>query len=577
MSPLSLLETNLYLCGFIHHNMTAKPSRIKKDSVYTYLDREKGMTCPLCEHTLTHEYNDGGREVVTLKGSLWVITNYYKCSNPDCDLHDAFPITHNSCIKRKKHSVEVWAKVIQHHFKYDMNYKKIADLIWDDWEISISQGTVRNVCQYFEMAGIQHKDTEIRNEIVDNGKIFLSLDGAQPIEGEPALWIFTDRLTDNILDARLLESAPAEILREIYEEIEEKFGVPIEAVVSDKQQNIVNSVRDFNPEIIHVYCQYHFLSHIAEPIESKDSHLKKTLRKKVRSFSLVQTEPPEEKEEQVTKASPVAEIFMPIAEELKCAISVRGDKFKRLAGKEIYLNLRHILSRLEEIQVEGLPGKVARSLSILIKSLQGLLGTTGSLYEDLCRLIHDFRWLQALLNHRDWSGAQIKKYMQRWLTVLHDRLEGASMEHDPSELKWQYSSYNMSIQAAWQQWIRLEKSYSAGLYCAYDDPDLDFTNNAKEQLINQSKAHFKALLGRQNVARAYQSRGGLYTRLMDIDYSKENISSVLLASETPLIEVNRRKHNAQYTVHRRKWRIRKEETGNFEKFKDNLQSLKKYG
>ena len=137
--------------------MTVKPPEIEKDTVYTYWESGEGMTCPLCGNSLTHEFNDGGREVITLKGSLWVVTNYYRCVNLDCELHDAFPVTHNSCIKRKRHSVEVWAKVIQHHFKYHLNYHQVAELIWDDWEISISESTVRNVCQYFEMAGLQYK------------------------------------------------------------------------------------------------------------------------------------------------------------------------------------------------------------------------------------------------------------------------------------------------------------------------------------------------------------------------------------------------------------------------------------
>ena len=87
------------------------------------------------------------------------------------------------------------------------------------------------------MAGLQHKNKEAREIIKKNGKIFLSLDGAQPIEGEPALWLFTDRLSDTVLFARLLESAPAEVLQEIYAEIETNFEASIAAVISDKQSN----------------------------------------------------------------------------------------------------------------------------------------------------------------------------------------------------------------------------------------------------------------------------------------------------------------------------------------------------
>jgi hypothetical protein len=554
--------------------MTAKPLEIKKETIHTYWESEAGMYCPLCGNKLRHEFNDGGREVITLNGPIWVVTNYYGCINLGCDLHKAFPITHSSCIKRKRHSVEVWAKVIQHHFKFHLNYSQVAELIWSDWEIAISESTVRNICQYFEMAGLQHKNREAREKIRKSGKIFLSLDGAQPIEGESALWIFTDRVTDTVLLARLLESAPAELLQQIYTEIEEKFGVPVVAVVSDKQPNIVNSVKLFNPNIPHVYCQYHFLNHIAAPINAKDSHLRTTLKKTIRSFSLVQNEPTEIKDIEVTKDSPVAEVFQPIVEELKCAISARGNQFDTFTGKEAYLNLEYVLNRLEEYQLDVFPKKVVRSFHALIGSIKKLLNATKPLYDEICDLLHDFQWLRAILSHREWSSNQIKKWVEKWLLVLHKRLERISIEHHAENLKWQYPCSEITVQEVWQQWIRLEHSYRDGLYCAYDNPDLEFTNNAKEQLIHHTKAHFKSLLGRQNVARAYQSRGSIYAHLIDFDFSKEHFSTVLLASETPLVEINRLEHNTQYTIIRRKWRIREQETGNFIRFERNLQALK---
>jgi hypothetical protein len=557
--------------------MTAKPPYIKKETVYTYFESDRGMRCPMCGENLAHEFNDGGREVVTLEGPLWVVTNYYRCLNQECDLHKAFPITHSSCIRRKRHSVEVWAKVIQHHFKFHLNYQQVCELIWNDWKISISESTVRNVCQYFEMAGLNHQKTEIKKEVRKNGKIFLSLDGAQPIEGEPTLWIFTDRLTDSVFDARLLERAPAEVLEQIYEQIEQRFGIPIVAVISDKQSNIVNSVKNFNDSIPHAYCQYHFLNHVADPINSKDSHLRTTLKKTVRSLSLVQNEPPDKKEIEISKTTPVAEVFLPVVEELKCAISTKGNQFKVFAGKEAYLNVASVLNRLKNAQISGVPKKVKRSFRTLVASLQTLLTSTRPLYNEVCELTKDFQWLRAIFSHREWSGNRIEKWVRRWISVLRLRLERANKEHRGEKLKWQQSRSSMSLPSVWQQWIRLEHSYSDGLYCAYDDPHLDVTNNAKEQLIHHTKAHFKSLLGRQNIARAYHSRGSIYAHLVDFDFSDESVSSVLLASETPLIEVNRRKHNAQYTVERRNWRIREQNTGNFEQFETNLQLLKNGG
>ena len=79
---------------------------------------------------------------------------------------------------------------------------------------------------------------------------------------------------------------------------------------------------------------------------------------------------------------------------------------------------------------------------------------------------------------------------------LQNRLEKKDLENDPSKIKWKQPKVSMTIGEAWQQWIRLVDSYSDGLFAAYDDENLDFTNNTKEQLFGRSKYHFRALLGK---------------------------------------------------------------------------------
>ncbi|KKM17619.1 hypothetical protein LCGC14_1673960 [marine sediment metagenome] len=108
---------------------------------------------------------------------------------------------------------------------------------------------------------------------------------------------------------------------------------------------------------------------------------------------------------------------------------------------------------------------------------------------------------------------------------------------------------------------------------AYDMEELEFTNNPMEQLFHRSKHHFKALLGRDNVSSAFLSHGALHVQLLDVDFSKKNVSDVLLACETPLIEANRRELNAQYATVKRTWRIRDIDTGNIARFEDYIRQL----
>jgi len=546
--------------------MPAKPNDIHATTRYTYWDSTEGFTCPLCSSRLQHEFNNGGRKVETLKGSLWVITNYYSCTNRDCEMHEAFPAVYPSVIQRKRFALDVWAKVIQHHFKHHLNYSLIVELMWDDWTVSISRGTVKHICEYFEMAGKQYMDEKVLNEVKSNGRIVLSLDGAQPVKNEPSLWVFSDCLTGHVLLARNLDSAPASRLVDNFKEIETLFSVPIVAVISDKQRNIVNAVKRFKPDIPHVYCQYHFLNHVIEPIASKDSHLKTTLKKAVRQFSIVVNS-------NQADSNDFYKLFLPVSEELKCAISTRGDRFKTFPGVECHANLKYVLDRLRPFQAFSLSFKVSRSLESVIEALTNLLLETQQLRDEIMSLIPDLVQVQEIFRKRKNRSTHIKKLIDKWVYMLQSRLKRREIEYDPRNIKWQQPSYNLSCEEVWQQWIRLVNSYSEGLFVAYDDDELEFTNNAKEQLFHRSKHHFKALLGRENISRIFLEHGGLYSQLLDIDYSKKNVSEVLLASETPLIESHRRKFVAQYATIRRTWKIREVDTGNIALFEKHLRQV----
>lgn len=181
--------------------------------------------------------------------------------------------------------------------------------------------------------------------------------------------------------------------------------------------------------------------------------------------------------------------------------------------------------------------------------------------------------IRDILAKRERNSSQIQKEVNKWVYKLQSRLKRRKLEFDPVKIKWVQPSYKLSCEETWQQWIRLVQSYSEGLYAAYDMKELEFTNNAKEQLFHRSKHHFRALLGRDNISSAFKNHGALHVQLLDIDFSKESVSEVLLACETPLIEAKRREFLAQYATTKRMWRIREIDTGNIAKFKVKILKL----
>ena len=293
------------------------------------------------------------------------------------------------------------------------------------------------------MAGKQYTDKRVLKEVQLSGRIVLSLDGAQPVKKEPSLWVFSDRLTGNIILARNLESAPAHVLRALFQEIEKIYGVPIVAIISDKQKNIVNAIKQFRPNIPHAYCQYHFLNHIVEPIASKDSHLKKILRKVVRLISIVQNS-------KYADSNRLYKLFYPISEELKCAISTRGNRFDGFPGIEAYANLEHIISRLEQFENWELIPKVSRTLNALLATLKNLLQENRHLWEEITILIPDFLQIRKILGKRKKTSTQIKKEVNKLVYKLQGRLKRRRLEYNPQNIKWQQPSFKLSKEEIWQ-------------------------------------------------------------------------------------------------------------------------------
>ncbi len=552
--------------------MAAKPVEITSPTIHLKWLASVVFLCPECGSKLEHVFNDGGRKVVTIKGSFWVVTNFYRCRNVHCKLNKAFSIVQDSVLKRKKHGVDVWTKVIQHHFKHRIDYKTISEVMWDDWEVDISPGTIQAICESFEVAAKPKVEAGTKAVVQKQGRIVLRLDGAQPEKGRPAFWTFLDNLSGKVLHGQMLEKASWEVLVDIFKKVEKEYGVKTVGGISDKQANIVKAFQQFKPDVPHAYCQYHFLDHVAEPIAAKDSHLLTCLRSEVRDFSLVQGHVAESVKP-VGKDSPVSDVFAPMIEELKCAVATTGDCIKVFPGIEAYANLEHVLSRISSLSNMDMPARVKRSMTTLISSIEQLLNKYRPLQQEIGAMLMDFNQLRCILGHKKWKGDRVKKSVNKWMYMLQGRLKRRGAEHDPAMIKWMQSTPAMEIGEAWQQWIRLVSSYEDGLYLAYDNKDLAFTNNDTESLIHKLKYQFKKWLGRGGIQSAFEVHADNYAKLLDFDFTTENISEVLLTSEIAVVNEGRRLLHALYASTRRSWRIRERDTGNIDAFKHNLHVL----
>jgi len=61
------------------------------------------------------------------------------------------------------------------------------------------------------------------------------------------------------------------------------LGLPVTAVMSDKQRTVLLAVAKVFPNALHGFCQFHYLDNAAEPIAAADEQMKIELRQGVRN------------------------------------------------------------------------------------------------------------------------------------------------------------------------------------------------------------------------------------------------------------------------------------------------------
>jgi hypothetical protein len=488
----------------------------------------------------------------------------------NCKLHAAFPLVHENVLHRKRMGLDVWAEVVYYHFEVHLNYDQIKVILWHDWQVRVSRNAVRDMCEQFEVAAARVAEGETAEAVQANEYVVLALDGAQPDKDCPALWNFTDLLTHKLLLARILPSASAAVLGEIFGEIQEKFGVPIVAVLSDRQDSIVLAVEQYLPGVPHAFCHFHFLRNMAKPAAARDAVLKDAL--KVRITSIVKGLRQRAKAPG-NEAAAAARALAPLVEELRCATSAQGDHIRVLPGIEIYANLDYVRGRLETFLAQSLPAAARKEIQRVHKDIAALLFEQFALNQETVSLALDLGQLRAILACRGATGAVTRERVARWRARIEHRLARLGLPTDPALFKCLDAPATRSIPECWQECLRVLYTHEPGLYVAYEVEGLEFTNNGQEHLFSRDKKHFRSLYGNMAMGPAFQAHGPLYSHIVGESWEPVRVGEVLWACDEAYITSGVASLRARYATTRREWRIRSKYTGNWVQLLQNLADL----
>jgi len=503
-----------------------KPFKIKHVTVGWPKGHER--TCKICNSHISFLYVSAIRLVFTMFGILAVRFNYYACENNNCPFHVPFTVPNDIVLPNKKFGRDVWEHVIRHVHELHENFTIIAKELDMDFKIKVSAATVARMWRTYLVLNSTKADAKAARVVKAKGNIVVATDGQRPQEGKPSLWYFIDTACNMVLHAVLLTCADADTLGGIFRIIEQKYGVPIIAVLSDHQKSIVKAVKEYLPNAVHQACHFHFLSNLHDPLEAIDSHLQATLKQSINSLYINRASPKTSPKFSDGRREPVRAVFAPIVDDLKELIGNNRKKFDTWAGFMSFKNVDDYIPRLREFLAMMVAG--SRESTILAKTIDALvdiLAKARPCFEKLQVLIPRLDQLRAILGTTENTSFNTMRTAaiewaqeQRWW--LHER----GVDVIDGDLRVELLNHEATVEEIVSLWIALFNSHEPGLFHFLDVKGLPRSNAGMEQEFSVENSGFRRQTGKCMVGPSVRVSGDATLRIQKT-YAPNEIQAVL--------------------------------------------------
>ncbi len=415
--------------------------------------------------------------------------------------------------------------------------------------LEISQTHVRNLyhTQYLPLLACHEREHRARLEATGhNGGLLLSLDGLMPEGGEPQLWVVRELRTELTLRSGWLSGQDEATFVAFLAPIA-ALGLPVTAVLSDKQQGLLPAVAQVFPNSRHAFCQLHYLNNAVAPVAEADETMKVTLRKAVRAevgdlvrreqaagpgvltvtglvpspvdttgATTVTPDPdPDPDPARVTGADAVSSldqerqlIVQSLVRRVRYLLTLKGRPPYRLAGIEMYQRLQEVLRSLNRLIGHHADAR-------LIRLRDGLRQALSKVRADYIQLRRAAKWLHAIARLLDAdgkpprSGTQVQEAVETYLDQI-----------TPNE------TTQPRLWAFYHTLVGVTTRYAPGLFHCYDVPDLPRTNNARESEFRDLQRRMLVTTGQKGLARRLIQREGAWELIPRPDSLADTISAL---------------------------------------------------
>jgi hypothetical protein len=382
-------------------------------------------------------------------------------------------------VKRCGYSLEVIGHVGLRYLRDSVSLPDLHQELTEKYGVRISPRHVPNLLQVFlALVECRNADTEaVQARLRQQGALIPALDAVQFDDTSPALYVIREVLSGEVLYSARLEHRGAEDVKPLLERVK-ALGIPILAVVSDKEKALVTAAREVLPGVPHQLCQPHYLRNVAKPMEEPLAQLGGVVREAVAQVREVekrlQQEPSADQEERQL----VQELCTVVSTVGKSA----GDPLMNPTPLKRYQRLEEVVQAAEEAR--GLREGAWPLLTRLLAAL-AVLASQRALAERLARQVGVVRQIAHILK-MEASSRQVKRVLRTYLNRL--------VREVPHEEKY----------SPWASFVRHARQVSdrfwAGLFHCYDDPRIPRTNNDLERLFGIIKRQQRKVTGRKSTS-----------------------------------------------------------------------------
>jgi hypothetical protein len=236
------------------------------------------------------------RYVQCLPGLYHVVGKGKKCVSSACDhgrLRYRSPEVGRLVLRGHEFGRDIVLWSGDQHLREKVSIPRIHRRLVAEYGVPICERSVGNlVDDYLALCQCVAGDSErVREKLKRQGAIVLCVDGVHFDAGSPELYVQREAISGEVLYAeRRLAKGKDDLVPMLRRTaaLAKDVGVAIIGIVSDKERSLVPAIAEVFPDVLHQFCQTHFLSRLAEPLKEDDQELAAAAKETVLALRGVQ-------------------------------------------------------------------------------------------------------------------------------------------------------------------------------------------------------------------------------------------------------------------------------------------------